>query len=179
MRSGLSSVFGVVILGSALALATGCGDNENKTITIGDGTPVPTPTATPGSVVPTVTATPPPTGGATRVVTITANSSAALQGFTVRVEYPTTTGSFVGSADSVECTSAAPGFTPNDQDNGTMLLVSGSATTLPFPIEITCNFEEISGQSLSAGDLTIVVQSVTEGGAAGDTADLTVSVGVV
>jgi hypothetical protein len=174
----LSSVLGIMALGSALALATGGGDTKNEVINIGEGTPIPTPTATPGNTAPTATATP-VGGGNTRVVTITANSSAALQGFTIRVEYATTTGGFVGSADSVECTSAAPGFTPNDQDNGTMLLVAGSASALAFPIDFTCNFEELSGQTLSAGDINIVVQSVTEGGAAGDTADLVVSVGVV
>jgi hypothetical protein len=177
----LGSSLQVAALAAVLALSAGCGDNDNEVINIGVTPTVtpgggPTRTATPGAN-PTPTATP-GGGGATRVVTLTAESSAALQGFTIRVEYPTAKGSFTGSADSVECDSTVPGFTPNDLDNGTMLLVAGSPSALSFPVTITCNFDEAAGQSLASGDLNLVVQSVTEGGAAGDPADLSVTAGV-
>jgi hypothetical protein len=179
----LGSSLQVAALAAVLALSAGCGDNDNEVINIGVTPTVtpgggPTRTATPGAANPTPTVTPGGGGGATRVVTLTAESSAPLQGFTIRVEYPTAKGSFAGSADSVECSSTVPGFTPNDLDNGTMLLVAGSPSALPFPVTITCNFDETAGQALAAGDLNLVVQSVTEGGAAGDPADLSVSAGV-
>jgi len=172
----LGSALGMVTLAAALLAGSGCGDNSNKTINLDGATPTPvggaTSTATPAVPVPTAT---PGAGTTTRVVTINGDSSAALQGFTIRVEYPTAKGSFAGSADGVECTSAVSNFVANDLDDGNLLLVAASTSGLTFPFDVTCNFDQVDGQNLAAGDLNLVVQSVTEGGVSGDPADLTVS----
>jgi hypothetical protein len=161
---------------AALALAAGCGGNDNKVTEVAR---TPTPVApTPTLVLPTAvpTTSPSPAEGNQQVVTFTGTTSAAIQGFTLRVEYPVAKGGFAGSADAVECTSSVPGFTPNDRDDGTMLLVAGSASKLAFPVEITC--KAVTGQALEVGDVRVVVQSLTENGAAGNTADLSVAVGM-
>jgi hypothetical protein len=159
---------------AALTLAPGCGGNGNKATDVArTPTPVaPTPTLVPPTAVPTPS--PSPAEGDQQVVTFTGTSSAAIQGFTLRVEYPVAKGGFAGSADTVACTSSVAGFTPNDRDDGTMLLVAGSASKLAFPVEITC--KGVAGKALEAGDVRVVVQSLTENGVAGKTEDLSVAV---
>jgi hypothetical protein len=119
-------------------------------------------TATPGggvSPTPQVTAT---AGAQTRNVTFTANSSASILGFDLRVAYPTAKGSFTGSADAVACSTTAGGvLTKNDQDNGTLILSVANSSNLTFPITINCTFDDTSGGTLAAGDLTATVREVT------------------
>ena len=173
-----------VLAATVLALAAGCGDSDtggtgtNPTRT---ATPAATGvrTATPAATVagPTPTSTPAP--GATPVtVTFTANSSAGIQGFDLRITSPTSKGGFSGSADSVACTSAAPGFTKNNKGDGNLTLIAASTSNLTFPITITCTFDQLAGQTLTQGDIGVTIHEVTENGTAGNTSDLTVSVSV-
>ncbi len=163
MRVRVTSKLVVVAAGLALAFGAGCGGNDNNG-NDNNGGPVPTrtptavaQTATPGA--PTVTPT--PAGGVeTRTVTFTADSSAQLLSFTVRVGYPIAKGSFTGSGATTMCDSAAPNFQKNDLDDGTLVLVSASTGNLTFPITITCTFDQESGQTLEDADITPVVQSV-------------------
>jgi hypothetical protein len=180
-----------IVAAMAVALmvaAVGCGDNVNDNNSNDNGggprptrtqTPTVNRTATPGAVAtatPGTVATSTPNGTTTQHVTFTANSSAQIQGFDLRVTYPTAKGSFHGSADAVDCTSAAPGFTKNDKDDGNLTLLSASASNITFPITITCTFDATS--AITASDIGVTVHEVTEGGNPGNTADLNVTVAV-
>jgi len=175
MRTQIVAAVAVTLLG----FGAGCGDSNNN-----DNTGAPKPTKT-VSTTPVRTATPAagstPTVAPTptmRTVTFTANSSAQIQGFDLRITYPTGKGSFDGSADSVACSSAAPGFTKNDKDDGNLTLISASSSNLTFPITITCTFDQTAGQNLSTSDIQATVREVTQNGATGDASLLTVSLSV-
>jgi hypothetical protein len=184
MRTQIVAAVAVTLIG----FGAGCGDNSNNSND--NGTPQPTKTATPGAgrtstpvagVTPTVALTPtvvPTTAATTHTVTFTANSSAQIQGFDLRITYPTAKGGFDGSADSVACSSAAPGFTKNDKDDGNLTLISASSSNLTFPITITCTFSQTAGAALSASDIGTTVHEVTQNGATGDASLLTVDVSV-
>ena len=177
----------VAAMAVALMMVTaGCGDNVNdnnsndntvrptrtQTPTVNrTATPGAGPTATPGTV-----ATSTPTNGTPQTVTFTASSSAQIQGFDLRVTYPTAKGSFRGSADAVDCTSAAPGFTKNDKDDGNLTLISASASNITFPVTITCTFDATT--AITASDIGVTVREVTEGGNPGNTSDLNVTVAI-
>lgn len=112
------------------------------------------------------------------IVTFTVNASEGVQGFTIDTTYPTSKGEFSGSADGVGCTASATSFVANDEDDGNLRFVMGSATDLSFPITITCTFDEADGMDLGAGDIGTTVASVTQNGSAGNTAVLSVGVTV-
>jgi hypothetical protein len=175
MTFGIGSrVLAVAMIALAFA-AAGCGDggfNDN-----GGGGINPTRTATPAGPTRTPTPAPTATGGVTaRTVVFAANASTANQGFQLRVAYPTAKGSFRGSADAVACTTDASGaqFIPNDQDNGTLILVFASAVNLPTAVNVTCTFDQ-TGAALVAGDLVVTVQEVVINGSPGDVTTLTVT----
>lgn len=107
------------------------------------------------------------------------SATAELQGLDVDVAYPLGKGGFTGSADGVVCSSTGDGiFVANDRDDGTMALLEASAFALTFPFEITCQFEQLAGETLVASDLGVTVDEVVENGAPGDAAHLQVAIRV-
>jgi hypothetical protein len=176
-------VVAAVAMSLLACVAAGCGDGSfndnndnggpNPTTPVRTTTPIRT--VTPSS--PVVTPTP-ITSSTPVTVTFTADSTAGIQGFDLRITYPTAKGGFNGSADNVACTSAAPGFTKNDKDDGNLTLIAASTSNLTFPITITCTFDQIAGQTLAAGDLGVEVREVTQNGAAGDKTLLTATAAV-
>lgn len=188
MKYTLKSGLTIGMLVAALALTGGCGDNDNSGNENGnDNNGGPIRTATPGPVVtPTVaaatataaanpTATP---GGGTTTQTVDFDFAAAngIQAFQVRVAYPTAKGSFTGSAENVACTVTGGGgiFTKNDNDTaGTLTLSVANTANLTFPVNVECTFDATS--AITASDLTITVQEVTQNNAPGNVADLTVT----
>jgi hypothetical protein len=183
LKSGLT----IGMLVAALALTSGCGDNDNSGDNGNDNNgPNPTRTATPGpqrTATPT-TANPNPTPTSTAGNPVTQNVSFALsaangiQAFQIRVAYDTADGSFTGSAENVSCTTTSTGgiFTKNDNDTGQLTLSIANTANLTFPITIDCTFDATSG--ITAGDITVTVQEVTQNNAPGNVADLTVAVTV-
>lgn len=113
-------------------------------------------------------------------VRFTLDADVALAGYRVDVTYPLATGGFAGSADAAECTSSGGGFFfPNDRDDGTLTFVEARVDAFPFPIVITCRFEQAAGATLAPADLGVVVVEVTEeNGTPGDPAHLGVTVAV-
>ena len=180
-KSGLT----IGMLVAAMAMSAGCGDNDNSSGNDNGGpvrtaTPAPGKTSTPGGPTSTgaaKTATPVPTatpGGSTVNVGFNVASSAGVQGFDLRVAYPTAKGSFTGAGENVACTTTAAGsFIKNDNDTGNLTLIVANASNLTFPITVSCTFDATG--SLAASDLTVTVREVTQNGAPGDTTVLTVT----
>jgi hypothetical protein len=107
------------------------------------------------------------------------NATAALQRFQVEVTYPFAKGGFAGSASNVACSSNGDGFfVVNDRDDGTLALLQANVVPLSFPIDITCHFDQLSGQTLQSSDVGVTVVEVVEDGAPGDPAQLLVDVTV-
>jgi hypothetical protein len=184
MMRTLKSGLGIGMLVAAMALSAGCGDNDNGHGDNGNdnGGPIrtstPSTTSTPGAATATPgvnpTATPTPTGGGQVNVGFEVASSAGVQGFDLRIAYPSAAGSFTGSGENVACTTTAAGsFIKNDNDTGTLTLIVANASNLTFPITFSCTFDATG--SLAAGDLTVTVREVTQNGAPGDTTVLTVT----
>jgi hypothetical protein len=186
LKSGLT----IGMLVAALAMTGGCGDNDNSTNGNENGNDNgganPTRTATPGAPVRTATPTtgagnPTPTATpiviTQQIVTFGFTASAGVQGFTVDASYPTAKGNFKGSDDNVDCTTSSAGsFVPNDNDAGKLRLVLGNARDLTFPINIECKFEATT--PITASDIGVTKQEVTQNGAPGNTDALTVNVTV-
>jgi hypothetical protein len=182
----LTSGLTIGMLVAALALTGGCGDNDNSGNDNG-GSPNPTSTpirepsrtATPaaptGTPAPGATSTPVASG--TRTVEFRCQSTAAIQGFQIRVAYSTATGNFTGSADEVACTANGGGiFVKNDNDTGTLILSVANTTALAFPITISCTYDATT--PITGNDFAVTVQEVTENNAPGNVADLTIGVRV-
>jgi hypothetical protein len=132
-------------------------------------------TATPGGATATPAATATPGAGGTANVGFNVASTAGVQGFDLRIAYPSAKGSFTGTGEDVSCTTTAAGsFIKNDNDTGTLTLIVANASNLTFPVTISCTFDQ-SGGTLAAGDLTVTVREVTQNGAPGDTTVLTVT----
>lgn len=187
LKSGLT----IGMLVTALAMTGGCGDNDNSGNGNGNdnNTPNPTRTATPAPgltstpIVATATPAPVPTatpGGGTTTQTVDFDFTAAndMQAFQVRAVYPTADGNFKGSAENVDCTATGGGglLTKNDNDTGTLTLSVASTSNLTFPINVECKFDATT--PITASDIVVTVQEVTQNGAPGNTADLTVNVTV-
>jgi hypothetical protein len=181
-RTGLT--IGMMV--AALALSSGCGDNDNSGDNGNDNSPGPIRTATPGPVAtatptaganPTATATP---GGnpVTQTVDFDFTATEGIQAFQIRVTYDTADGSFTGTAENVACTITGGGgiFTKNDNDQGALTLSVANTANLTFPVNVECTFDATSG--ITAADLSVTVQEVTQNSAPGDIADLTVNVTV-
>jgi len=184
-KSGLT----IGMLVAALAMTGGCGDNDNSGNNNDNGggarptrtaTPVAGKTSTPvaATATPTPVATSTPSGTTTVNVGFDVTSSAGVQGFDLRVAYPTAKGSFTGSGEDVACTTTAGGsFIKNDNDSsGTLTLIVANASNLTLPITISCTFDESS--TLTPSDLTVTVREVTQNGAPGDVSVLTVTTSV-
>jgi hypothetical protein len=200
MKGRVGSRIALMVIVVSLSSGAGCGGggggqngNDNQP---GETTPTPTRTAishstttpertataersttpaetnTPGGSTPAATATP---TGTTASVVFTVTTSAAL-GFQFTATYPTGKGSFVGSANGVNCTTASGGiFTKNDQDDGNLILSVANTSPFTFPIFIVCKFDVAGGQNLQAEDLGITAKEVTDvNGAVGDPDALTV-----
>jgi len=186
LKSGLT----IGMLVAAMTFAAGCGDNDNGHGDNGNdnGGPIrtstPSRTSTPGAHTATPggpTATPAPTatgGGGTTTqnvgfnVTSTANN---VQGFDLRIAYPSAKGSFTGSGEDVACTTTGGGtFTKNDNEtNHQLVLILAGTSNLTFPVSFSCTFDATS--AIAASDLTVTVREVTQNGAAGDPTVLTVT----
>lgn len=186
MKGRVGSRIALTVIVVALSIGAGCGGggggggqngNDNQS---GETTPTPTVTAISHSTTtPQHTATPEratatPTSTTANVV-FTVTTSAAL-GFQFTATYPTGKGSFVGSANGVNCTTASGGiFTKNDQDDGNLILSVANTSPVTFPIFIVCKFDVASGQNLQDEDLGITTKDVTDvNGAVGDPNALTV-----
>lgn len=183
LKSGLT----IGMLVAALAVSSGCGDNDNSGDNGNDNSPGPirtstpapvrTATPTPGAADPTPTATP---GGNPVVQTVDFDftASTGIQAFQVRAAYDVADGNFTGSAENVNCTVTGGGgiFTKNDNDTGALTLSVANTSNLTFPVNVECTFDATSG--ITASDITVTVQEVTENNAPGNVADLTVVVTV-
>ncbi|MEB2285326.1 MAG: hypothetical protein B6D46_12880 [Polyangiaceae bacterium UTPRO1] len=183
MKYTLKSGLTIGMMVAALALTGGCGDNDNNHNDNGHAQPTrtatPKPGVTPTAVAPTVTpATEPtstPSGTTEHTVTFDFTAAHGIQAFQVRVAYPKEKGSFAGAADQVECTVDGGGgiFTKNHNDAaGTLTLSVANTSDLTFPINIQCTFEATA--AISADDLDVTVQEVTQNNAPGNVADLSV-----
>ncbi len=187
MTRTLSSGLTIGMLVAALAMTGGCGENDNSGNN-NSGGPIATRTATPGpqqtptTVAPTATEAANPTttatpGGTTTTQNVGFNFTAAngIQAFQVRIAYPTANGSFTGSDENVNCTTASGGiFTKNDNDSaGTLTLSVANTSNLTFPVDVACTFDATT--PITSSDLTVTVQEVTQNNGPGNTADLTVN----
>jgi hypothetical protein len=174
------------MLVAAVAFTSGCGDNDNSGNGNDNGggprrtaTPAPqrtaTPTAANATPVPTATTSGNPT---TQNVSFALTAANGIQAFQIRAAYQTADGSFTGTAENVSCTATGGGgiFTKNDNDQGQLTLSIANTSNLTFPITIDCTFDATSG--ITASDITVTVQEVTQNNAPGNTADLTVAVTV-
>jgi hypothetical protein len=195
MKARIRTQIVAAVAMTVIGFCAGCGDGNNNDNTNG---PVPTRTATPArtatpvtgrtatpaagaTATPVATSTP---GGATSPATVafTTNASAASEGFDVRVTYPTSKGSFRGTADTTACTlqTAGPILLSNDSDDGNLKIVVALVPgPLTFPVTINCIFDQITGQTLVAADVVATPHGFTTGtGTDGDPTSLTVSVSV-
>lgn len=156
-----------------LAASAGCGGGGGG----GDGGANPTPART-STPVPTATATPAP--AATASVAFDVGASVPLTGLQFTATYPVAKGSFSGSADGVQCTTAAAGvLTKNDRDDGALVLSLASATALPLPTAVRCVFDLTAGQHLGVRDIGIAAHQATDAdGVTTDPGALTVGVRV-
>jgi hypothetical protein len=113
-------------------------------------------------------------------VTFTVNASAPIDALQLQVTYPTAKGSFTGSADGVACSTTASGaqFFANDLDDGTLILIVGSAFDLTFPFDIQCAFEQVGDSRLVAADLAVSVVETINDGQIADPATLTIDVAI-
>ncbi len=186
MKYTLKSGLTIGMLVAALAMTGGCGDNDNSDNGNDNGGPVRTATPAPGRTstpvgptatpAPQVTAT--PTGGTTtQNVGFNFTAANGIQAFQVRAAYPTANGSFTGAAENVNCTITGGGgiFTKNDNDAaGTLTLSVANTANLTFPVDVACTFDASS--AITASDITVTVQEVTQNNGPGTITDLTVAV---
>jgi hypothetical protein len=112
------------------------------------------------------TASPTPTPKAVQqTVRFSVSASVIVSSIGLTVTYPTTVGNFTGSGTNVDCTSSGVGQTlaRNDDDNGTLTLVltTTSGLSLTLPVDITCTFDDATGQTLADGQLGV---TITPGG---------------
>ena len=173
---GGRTTLGIIVTALALIFGSGCGGGGGGS----DENPVPTPTPVP-TTTSTTTPVPQPTatqvGPTTATVSIDLTATAALQGFDVRLAYPTDIGGFSGSGENVECTTASTGtFVKNDTDDGNLALILARPTALAFPVRITCTFEQAPGHTLGSDDLVATVREVTSNATVGNPASLRVHV---
>jgi hypothetical protein len=109
-------------------------------------------------------------------VSFVVGASAAVQGFDLQITYSTALGTFVGAGEDVSCTTNAAGSFVKNGTAGRLLLIVGSAATLPVPITIDCGFSATG--DVSASSFTVVVREVTQNGSPGDPSVLSVGVTV-
>ena len=186
MRYTLKSGLTIGMLVVALAMFGGCGDNDNSGENDNRGgpvrtaTPAPQRTSTPAGA--TATPAPGPTstpGAATQNVSFAFAAANAMQAFQVTATYPTAKGSFTGSAENVSCQVNGGGgiFTKNDNDaTGKLTLSVANTSDLTFPVTVTCTFDATS--TITASDISVAVDEVTQNNAPGTKTDLTVNVTV-
>ena len=182
-KSGLT----IGMLVAALAMTGGCGDNDNSGNNNDNGggarptrtaTPAaPVLTATPGVASPTPTATP---GGpviTTQTVDFDFTAANGMQAFQVDAAYPAADGNFKGSAGQVDCILTGSGLlTKKDDDAGKLTLSVASTDNLTFPINIECKFEATT--PITASDIVVTVQEVTQNDKPGNKDDLKFNVTV-
>jgi 3,4-dihydroxy-2-butanone 4-phosphate synthase len=114
----------------------------------------------------------------TQTVDFDFTAANGIQAFQVRATYDVADGNFTGSAENVNCTVTGGGgiFTKNDNDTGALTLSVANTSNLTFPVNVECTFDATSG--ITAADITVTVQEVTQNNAPGNAADLTVAVTV-
>jgi hypothetical protein len=176
---------GVQVLRAAADLPSGClgasvcDVDGSGTLTVSDGVNVlraaaglsatlmcgatPTPNATTPS--PTPTAAPTPSrSDVSFPVNPCSQTDPKAPGFKVEVHYPLRKGSFVGSGTGAgtgcRTSSGAMFVTVNDQDNGVLFFMLANPTAFSFPIELTCTFDVNAGNTLTANDISVSVETV-------------------
>jgi hypothetical protein len=101
---------------------------------------------------PVLTPTPTPTATPKRVAfAIASNGSVVTTTVQVTATYPTTKGDFGGAV--VVCTANASGTLAADDADGTLTVTLTGTADLAFPITITCDFDQATGETLSASDV--------------------------
>ncbi|MEO6028788.1 MAG: hypothetical protein ABIR79_18135 [Candidatus Binatia bacterium] len=86
------------------------------------------------------------------VVIFRATARTAVEGFDVRVTYPTSLGHFTATNNQVDCTGAAGAIvTASDRGNGELRLLVASAQALTLPFDVFCRFTVAAGARLSTG----------------------------
>ncbi len=144
--------------------------------------PTPTPTATPGGGGATATSTPGGGGGGTATPTPSADvptptPTATATSVTVKLDlnaplgllatlvgldvtYPTGKGGIAGSGTLASCSSPVGDLTVLDDDNGLLDLdLDLGLLGLGFPIEITCTFDLLPGETLISTDIGVAIDA--------------------
>jgi len=106
--------------------------------------------ATPTESAPTPTATP---GEVTVDITIDNPDDVSASSVTATVKYPSSKGSFLKD-NATDCPSLDDGLTAHDDGGGTLMLRFPGNPTDAFPINASCTFHQIAGQTLVGTDLT-------------------------
>jgi hypothetical protein len=104
-----------------------------------ESAPTPTPTATPGEV--------------TVDITIDNPDDVSASSVTATVKYPSSKGSFLKD-NATDCPSLDDGLTAHDDGGGTLMLRFPGNPTDAFPINASCTFHQIAGQTLVGTELT-------------------------
>jgi hypothetical protein len=128
---------------------------------------------------PAIGARPSAPRASTALVVFRATARTALEGFDLRVAYPRGLGSFGTSAAPAQC-NAGTGLlvTANDRGQGELILLVASASALPLPLDVFCQFSLESGARLDAGAFSVRVNEVSSDGKRADPGLLVVNVAV-
>jgi len=96
------------------------------------------------------------------VVIFRATARTAVEGFDVRVTYPTSVGHFTATNNQVDCTGAAGAIvTASDRGNGELRLLVASAQALTLPFDVFCPFTVAPGARLDRSGFEARVAEVT------------------
>lgn len=111
----------------------------------------------------------PATRSSSGLVVFRFSARTGLEGFDIRVAYPTAVGSFGNASRPADC-SAGSGMivTANDRGNGELRLLVASAQALPFPLDVFCHFAVEPGGSIDAGAFGVRVAEVASNGKKAD-----------
>jgi hypothetical protein len=124
----------------------------------------------PAERVPGMGANRPPSRSTSGLVVFRVTARTAVEGFDLRVAYPTTIGSFGTSARPADCNAGTGTLVvANDRGNGELRVLVASAQALPFPLDVFCRFTLEPGAGLGANDFGVRVAEVTSNGKRADT----------
>ncbi len=119
----------------------------------------------------------PPARSAGSLVVFRMTARTALEGFDLRVAYPTVVGTFGTAARPAECNAGTGTLVvANDRGAGELRVLVASAQALPFPLDVFCRFTPEPGAGLDAGALDVHVAEVTSNGRRADPSLLLVNV---
>jgi hypothetical protein len=111
----------------------------------------------------------PPSRATSGLVVFRVTARTVVEGFDLRIAYPTTVGSFGTTARPAEC-NAGTGLivVANDRGTGEMRLLVASGQALPFPLDVFCRFTLQPGAGIAANDFGVRVAEVTSDGKRAD-----------